>query len=113
MNIQKLGRILQNEVNSAAVTFENHSNDNSFLDCGIRDFAAELENGYEPVGICKNVPFKPDYAEHSVAFCYKQDGELYWVHMTEILWFSLLSDIYGRKQADEIVSKIMNYETAE
>jgi len=105
-----IGEILQTEVNSALVTFENHSNDNSFMDCDIKTFERLLEVGkYEPVGICKHVPFEPAYAKYSVAFCYRYEEELYWCHMTETIWFSLLSDVYGRKRADEIVSKIMGY----
>ena len=106
----KIEDILQNELNSALVTFENHSNDNSFMECDIKTFERLLQgNKYEPVGICKNVPFEPSYAKHSIAFCYRYEEELYWCHMTEIIWFSLLSDVYGRKKADEIISKIMGY----
>lgn len=109
-----LGEILQNEINSALVTFENHNSDNSFMDCDITTFARLLEaSHYEPVGICKNVPFEPSYARYSVAFCYKYEDELYWCHLTEIIWFSLLSDVYGRDKADEIISRIMGYSRKE
>ncbi len=105
-----IGEILQTEVNSALVTFENHSDDNSFMHCDIKPFERLLEVGKcEPVGICKNVPFEPAYAKYSVAFCYRYEEELYWCHMTETIWLSLLSDIYGSKRAAEIVSNIMGY----
>lgn len=105
-----IGEVLQHEVNSAFITFENHSNDNSFLDCDAISFEKSLKDSeYEPVGICKNLPFEASYAKYSIAFCYKYDGELYWCHLTESIWFSLLSDMYGRKKADKIISKIMGY----
>ena len=106
-----LGEILQTEVNSGMVTFENHNNDNGFMDCDIVPFERALkERHYEPVGICKNVPFEPAYAKYSVAFCYKYEDEVYWCHLLETIWFSLLSDVYGRKEADAIVSRIMGYD---
>lgn len=105
-----IGEILQNEINSALVTFENHSSDNSFMDCDILIFEKSLKtNKYDAVGICKQVPFKPAYAKYSIAFCYKYNDELYWCHMTELLWFSLLSKIYGRKEADIIIRNIIGY----
>lgn len=105
-----IGEILQTEVNSALITFENHNKDNSFMDCDIRIFNRLLTcKNYEPVGICKNVPFKPAYAIHSVAFCYRYEEELYWCHLTETVWYSLLSGVYGRQKADEIISGIMKY----
>lgn len=109
MNIQ-MGEILQNEINSAFISYENHNNDNGFMDCDINNFERGLiERNYEPIGICKQVPFEAPYAKHSVAFCYKYEEELYWCHLTEIIWYSLLSDVYGRKEADNIISNIMGY----
>lgn len=105
-----IGEILQNEINSAFINFENHSNDNSFMDCDVKRFEELLQAPkYEPVGICKQVPFKPAYAKYSVAFCYRYKEELYWCHMTEIIWYSLLSKIYGCEKADNIITKIMGY----
>ena len=44
-----MGKILQTEVNSALVTFENHSNDNGFMDCDVLPFEMGLrERHYEP-----------------------------------------------------------------
>lgn len=105
-----IGEILQAEVNSAMITVQNHDNDNGFLECGIREFTLALrERNYEPIGICKNVPFKPTYTEYAVAFCYKRNDEIYWCHLTETMWYSLLTQLYGRKKADTIISKIMGY----
>lgn len=106
-----IGEILQNEVNSACVTTGNHNNDNGFMYPDIINFEKGLKKrGYEPIGISKNVPFKPSYAEYSVAFCYKYNDEIYWCHLTEIVWHSLLSDIYGRKKANEIFDTFMGFD---
>ena len=114
MNSKEIGEILQTEINSALLTYENHNNDNGFLDCDILEFERGLtERNYEPVGICKNVPFAPDYALHSIGFCYRYNEELYWCHLTETLWYSLLSDVYGRNTADTIISEIMQYNIEE
>lgn len=105
-----LGMILQTEINSAMISFKNHDSDNGFLECDVTKFESALvKRGYEPLGICKNVPFKPDYAIYSVAFCYKYNGDVYWCHLTEVMWYSLLNQIYGNKKADAIISNIMGY----
>jgi hypothetical protein len=105
-----LGMILQTEINSAMISNKNHDCDNGFLECNVTKFESALvEKGYEPLGICKNVPFKPDYAIYSVAFCYKCNGDVYWCHLTEVMWYSLLNQIYGNKRADAIISDIMGY----
>ena len=71
-----IGEILQNEINSSFVHLNNHNNDNGFLYCDILSFEnGLLTRGYEPIGICKHIPFEPPYAKHSIAFCYKIDGE--------------------------------------
>lgn len=105
---QELGEILKTEVNSASLTYENHNRDNGFLYSDIDDVVKALNDRYsdlEPVGICRDVPFPCNAIANanSVGFVYKVDGETYWCHFTEMLWFSLLSDVYGRKEADLII----------
>lgn len=103
---QELGEILKTEVNSASLTYQNHDADNGFLYSDIDDVVKALNDRYsnlEPVGICRNVPFPCSTSNYSVGFVYKIDGETYWCHFTEMLWFSLLSDVYGRKEADLII----------
>lgn len=76
-----LRRILRQEVNSAVLTFENHNTDNGFMVSNLTMMSRMLKrNDYEPVGICKNVPYNPHPTEQ-VAFVYRYDGELYWCHM--------------------------------
>lgn len=106
INKNELGEILKTEVNSASLTYQNHDPDNGFLYSDIDDMVAVLNDGYsniEPIGICRNVPFPCSVSEHSVAFVYKIDGDIRWCHFTELLWFSLLSDVYDRKEAGDII----------
>lgn len=49
-----IGDILQNEINSALVTFENHSSDNSFMECDIDDFEKGLKIGKLKYRVQKN-----------------------------------------------------------
>lgn len=102
----ELGEILKTEVNSASLTYQNHDADNGFLSSDIDDMVMELNDRYsniEPVGICRNTPFPCSVSNYSIGFVYKIDGDTYWCHFTEQLWFSLLSDAYGRKEAYDIV----------
>lgn len=102
----ELGEILKTEVNSASLTYQNHDADNGFLYSDIDDMVEVLNDGYsniEPIGICRNVPFPCSVSNNSVGFVYKIDGDIRWCHFTERLWFSLLSDVYGRKEADAII----------
>ena len=108
-----IGEILQTEINSAYITLRNHDEDNGFLYSDIVDFERGIKDAkIIPLGICKNVPFKPSYAEYSIAFCfqYENNDHINWCHLPECLWYSLLSDLYSREKADEIISKIMGYE---
>lgn len=106
-----LGEILKTEVNSASLTYQNHDADNGFLSSDIDDMVMELNDRYsnlEPVGICRNPPFPCSASHYSVGFVYKLEGDIHWCHLTELSWFSLLSDVYGRKEADNIVSGNIN-----
>lgn len=104
----ELGEVLKTEINSASLTYQNHDADNGFLSSDIDDMVMELNDRYsniEPVGICRNTPFPCNalFGRSAIGFVYKVDGDTYWCHFTELLWFSLLSDVYGRKEASDIV----------
>lgn len=104
----ELKEILKTEVNSALVSFENHNADNGFFEDNVIDVEQELnERQYEPIGICKNVPFKSAGIKYSVAFVYKYKENVYWCHMPETYWFYLLKQYYGYDVADKIVDSIM------
>lgn len=106
INKNELGKILKTEVNSASLTYQNHDADNGFLSIDIDDMVIKLNDRYsniEPIGICRNTPFPCSVGKYSIGFVYKIDGDTYWCHLTERLWFSLLSDVYGRKDANNIV----------
>lgn len=108
MDIYEFGTILQNEVNSGLISRMNHEIDNFFLKGEPIDVLKAMEKyDMEPVGICKNVPFPCSSSEHSVAFVFKDEEELKWVHFPEMYWFSLLHRIYGYDEADKIVMRIM------
>lgn len=103
-----LGEILKTEVNSGMINFENHNADNGFFG----DTLNEIEKGlkyrnYEPLGICKHVPFPCSCAGNSIAFVYKYDEEVYWCHMPETYWFHLLRETYGYNEADKIFESII------
>jgi hypothetical protein len=88
------------EVNSALLTFENHNPDTIFLDPSYRVMERMLrEYRFEPVGICKNVPFNR-YRANQIAFVYRYRDELYWCHLPEICWMSFLMEISERNRAD-------------
>lgn len=94
---------LINEVNSAFITYENHSSDNSFIDNELYHFEGNLKiKPYEPYGICRNIPYNP-YDSDMVAYVFKEDDEIKWVHMPKRCWKQLLSDMYGREKAKQIV----------
>ena len=94
---------LTNEVNSALITCNNHSSDNSFISNELHRFVSNLKaTSYEPYGICRNVPYNP-YDVDEIAYVFKEDDEIRWVHMPKLCWKHLLSDIYGRENAKEIV----------
>ena|GEM_PF-1963205 len=104
----ELKELLRTEVNSALITIKNHDRDNGFF----RDTVTEIERdlrsrNYEPIGICKNVPFKCGVSSESVAFVYKYDGEIYWCHMPATYWHHLLTDCFGRKEAEKIYCEIL------
>lgn len=85
------------EVNSALLTFENHSADNIFLDPSYTVMERLLrEYRFEPVGYCKNVPFNR-YRSKQIAFVYRYDDELHWCHMPEICWMSFLQEIEEKR----------------
>ena len=47
----------------------------------------------------ENYPYDIDM----IAYVFKEDDEIRWVHMSKLCWKHLLSDIYGREKAKEIV----------
>ena len=104
-----LREVLKTEVNSALISCGNHDSDNGFFADNINGVEKKLiAREYEPLGICKNVPFECASAGRSVAFVYKYDGDVHWCHMPEIYWFRLLKECYGYSEADKIVSSILD-----
>ena len=100
--------VLITEVNSALLTFSNHDNDNGFLEDTIDKVEKKLiERGYEPVGICKNVPFPCVSTSMSLGFVYRYDGEVRWCHIPEVYWEMLLCQCYSRKEVNSIVESIL------
>ena len=94
---------LTNEINSALITCNNHSSDNSFISNELYHFVGNLKvKPYEPYGVCRNIPYNP-YDIDMIAYVFKEDDEIRWVHMSKLCWKHLLSDIYGREKAKEIV----------
>lgn len=86
---------LLQSVNSALLTLNNHTTDNSFLFQGYRGFERRLEEyNYEPVGVTKNVPYNP-YPSEQLAFVYRFEGELYWFHLPKRCWEFLLLEGFG------------------
>lgn len=99
---------LRTEVNSAMLTFENHNRDNGFFEDLVREFEKELQaRQYEPIGICKNIPFPCSATKYSVAFVFRNNGEVNWCHLPETYWFHLLKQCYGYDEADKIIDEIM------
>jgi hypothetical protein len=88
------------EVDSALLTFENHNPNTIFLDPSYRVMERQLmEYHYEPVGICKNVPYNR-YRAKQIAFVYRYEDELYWCHLPEICWMSFLMEICEKGRVD-------------
>lgn len=84
------------EVNSALLTFENHSADNIFLDPSYAVTERLLrEYHFDPVGISRNIPFNRHRA-NQIAFVYRYDDEIHWCHMPEICWMSFLQEINNK-----------------
>lgn len=90
-------------VNSSEINCYNHCGDNSFIENHFNIFKRNLEKTrYEPIGISFNVPYNPHDA-NMVAYVFKDKGEIRWVHLPEICLLHLLSDLYGRKLAKELI----------
>nr|DAH03591.1 MAG TPA: hypothetical protein [Caudoviricetes sp.] len=105
----ELKELLKTEVNSALLTIKNHNRDNGFF----RDTIVEIEKDlnyrqYEPMGICKNVPFECTVASRAVAFVYKYDGEIYWCHMPETYYHHLLVECYGWTEAGKVFEEVLD-----
>ena len=97
---------LTNTVNSGILTFENHTNDNSFVSTEFFHFEKDfLHKGYEPVGVCKNIPYN-NYDSPMIAYVFKDNDETVWIHMPERCLVHLLSDNYGREKAKELVKNL-------
>ena len=95
-DVKPLREALTCEVNSALLTFGNHSADNIFLDPSFSVTERMLrECHYGPVGISRNIPFNR-HQTNQIAFVYRYDDELYWCHMPEVCWMSCLREIEDR-----------------
>lgn len=104
-----LKEAIVNVVNSAIVTFENHNQDNSFLEGKIVPMEKELQHsGYVPVGICFNVPWNR-YDDEQIAFVYEFEEEKCWCHMSRLNWEFLICDAYGYNNADQIIESVLKY----
>lgn len=93
------------KINSALITADNHSHDNSFVENKIDAMLVKMEKSkYIPAGICKTMPFIPDSYDKDwyICFAFYDEGELYWIHFPKVVLFSLLKDEYGYKKADDI-----------
>lgn len=91
-------------INSALITDENHSSDNSFITNEFCYFEANLlHKRYEPCGVCFNLPYNP-YDSNMVAYVFKENEEVRWVHMPERCLLHLLSDLYGRSEAKSMIA---------
>lgn len=102
---------LQTEINSGMLTVENHCRDNGFFGDTLKECEKELKRRkYEPVGICKNVPFECAYSSYVIAFVFRYNEEIYWCHLPESYWFKLLKEVYGHLHADIIIQNILGKE---
>jgi hypothetical protein len=96
-DVKSFQEALNCEVNSALITCENHSPDTIFFDPSYRIMEQLLrEYHYNPVGICKNIPYN-EHRANQIAFVYRYEGELYWCHLPEICWMSFLMEINEKK----------------
>lgn len=103
---------LQYKVNSALLTFENHTNDNSFLDSDINYMINGLKKSdYVPAGICTSIPYIPSNYEEGwyIGFVFYYKDEVQWIHMPKVTLFALLEDYYGREKAEEIYDNLEVY----
>jgi hypothetical protein len=81
------------EVNSALLTFENHSADNIFVDPSCAAMERMLrECHYEPVGVSRHIPFNR-HRSSQIGFVYRYNDELYWCHMPSVCWMGFLQEI--------------------
>ena len=96
---------LVTEVNSGMLTLSNHNTDNGFLSPKSYITEGELKkSGYEPMGICFNIPFNP-HPSKQIAFVYLVDGEPVWCHMPQTCWYNFLYDLYGAEKVEELIEK--------
>lgn len=100
---------LTNKINSALITADNHSYDNSFVENRIDTMLIGLNKSkYFPAGICKDMPFISEKYDKDlyIVFAFYDNEELYWIHFSKIILFSLLRDEYGYKKAEEIYDEL-------
>ena len=101
---------LEEKVNDGLLNYSNHIQDNGFFEDTLKEVVEEMrERQYEPVGISLNPPFPCTTTDYSIAFVVRINEEIYWLHMPETYWHHLISDYYGRKQADMIIEELKNY----
>ena len=95
---------LETQVNSALLTFNNHSNDNSFISNELSTFISNLRNSnYIPYGVCMNPPYS-HYDSPMVGYVfYDERDEVRWVHMPKRALLHLLSEIHGREEAKRML----------
>lgn len=95
-------------INSAALTRENHSNDNSFIDNAASNICSKLSLlNLEPIGFCYNIPYN-HYVTDQIGFVFKDNDEIYWVHFPLLSYEVLLKDLFGDENVTNITKSIKN-----
>lgn len=104
-----LGEILKTEVDCALISNRNYDSDNDFFADNINGVEKSLiARKYDPLGICKYIPFECASQNQSLAFVYKYEDDVYWCHIPKIYWFRILKEWYGYFEAKKIMNSILD-----
>lgn len=100
-------------VNSASLSCDNHTDDNSFISSEPSKMCNGLAaSGVIPIGFCYNVPYN-HYVTKQIAMVIEEDEDIKWIHFPEEAYEQLLHNIFGPNKMDDILRAIKRGEDYE
>lgn len=108
MNLLKMACLTA--VNSAYVSFDNHSMNNIFIENDPVEVARGLaREKVTPIGFCFNIPYCHYVATH-IAFVVEENETVKWVHFPLISYQNILRKLFGPDMAKRIEASVKNGE---
>lgn len=106
-NVNSLKTACLTAVNSALLSCENHSRDNSFISPEPREVCEGLSlSGVFPLGFCSHVPYS-HYETKQIAMVIDDQGTIKWCHFPEIAYERLLYRLFGNENVAKIRDRVL------